>query len=583
MAGDEQADASVPQIPRGGAASRLDATYREAAWHRLASDEFDVVVIGGGVTGAGAALDAATRGLSVALIEARDWASGTSSRSSKLFHGGLRYLEQLEFGLVREALRERELMTTSLAPHLVKPVAFLYPLAHHLWERPYVASGLLLYDTIGGASSLPGQKHLSRRAALRVFPGLRPDALTGAVRYFDAQADDARHTLTVARTAARYGAVIRSSTQAVGFARESDRVVGVEVRDTEDGRTCTVSAGVVLNCTGVWTDEIQAMSGARGRFQVRASKGVHIVVARDKIVGDAGLILRTATSVLFVIPWKNHWLIGTTDTDWSLDLAHPAATRTDIDYLLELVNRVLVTPLTHADIDGVYAGLRPLLAGESEETSALSREHAVARVVPGLVSIAGGKYTTYRVMAADAVDVGAEDLPRGVPDSCTDRVPLLGADGFFAMQNQVDSLATEYGLHPHRVRHLLDRYGSLIRDVLQPGLSDLELMQTVPGAPDYLMAEIDYAVTHEGALHLDDVLTRRTRISIETPHRGVESAPAVASLMASALGWSDAVREREVSTYCDRVAAERESQAVSDDAVADAVRTAAPDARAFLA
>src|SRR6185312_12334657 len=393
---------------------RLDPAQRAAAWQRFGAEEFDLVVIGGGVTGAGTALDAATRGLSVALVEARDFAAGTSSRSSKLFHGGLRYLEQLEFGLVREALRERELMTTRLAPHLVKPVPFLYPLTHRAWERPYVAAGLALYDTLGGHSSMPGQKHLSRRAALRMFPGLRSDALVGAVRYYDAQADDARHTLAVARTAARYGAIVRTSTRVTGFVRESDRVVGVRVRDAEDGRTQSVAAGVVLNCTGVWTDELQALSGARGRFRVRASKGVHIVVPRDRITGDAGLILRTPTSVLLVIPWKNHWLIGTTDTDWNLDLAHPAATRADIDYLLERVNTVLVAPLTHDDIEGVYAGLRPLLAGESEETSALSREHAVARVVPGLISIAGGKYTTYRVMAADAVDSGAEDLPQRV-------------------------------------------------------------------------------------------------------------------------------------------------------------------------
>ncbi|MBN9621311.1 MAG: glycerol-3-phosphate dehydrogenase/oxidase, partial [Actinobacteria bacterium] len=518
----------------------------------------------GGVTGAGAALDAATRGLSVALVEARDWAAGTSSRSSKLFHGGLRYLEQLEFGLVREALRERELMTTRLAPHLVKPVPFLYPLAHRVWERPYVASGLALYDTIGGHSSLPGQKHLSRRAALRMFPGLRDDALVGAVRYFDAQADDARHTMTVARTAARYGAVVRTSTQAVGFARESDRVVGVVLRDAEDGRETTVGAGVVLNCTGVWTDEIQALSGGRGRFKVRASKGVHVVVPREKIVGDVGLILRTPTSVLFVIPWKNHWLIGTTDTDWNLDLAHPAATRSDIDYLLDRVNEVLVAPLTHEDIEGVYAGLRPLLAGESEESSALSREHAVARVVPGLISIAGGKYTTYRVMAADAVDASAEELPKRVAPSCTDRVPLLGADGYFAMRNQIEALAGEYGLHPYRVRHVLDRYGSLIRDVLEPGLADPSLLYTVPGAPDYLMAEVRYAVTHEGALHLEDVLTRRTRISIEYPHRGVESAPSVAALVGSVLGWTDARREAEVAAYVTRVEAERLSQSRTD-------------------
>ena len=569
-------------IPKGGAASRLDLAYREAAWSRLCADEFDVVVIGGGVTGAGAALDAATRGLSVALVEARDFASGTSSRSSKLFHGGLRYLEQLEFGLVREALRERELMTTRLAPHLVKPVPFLYPLTHRLWERPYVAAGLLLYDTMGGRTSLPGQKHLSRRAALRMFPGLRPDAMVGAVRYFDAQVDDARHTLTVARTAARYGAVVRASTQAVGFVRESDRVVGVTVRDAEDGREATVRAGVVLNCTGVWTDEVQSLSGGRGRFRVRASKGVHVVVPRERITGDAGLVLRTPTSVLFVIPWKSHWLIGTTDTEWSLDLAHPAATKSDIDYLLDCVNSVLVSPLTEDDIEGVYAGLRPLLAGESEETSALSREHAVARVVPGLISIAGGKYTTYRVMAADAVDAAAEDLPRRVAPSCTDRVPLLGADGYFAMRNQVDALAAEYGLHPYRVRHVLDRYGSMIRDVLDPGLVEGALLETVPGAPDYLMAEIRYAVTHEAALHLEDVLTRRTRISIEYPHRGVECAVEVADLVGAILGWDAADRAREVAQYTARVDAERASQSRIDDEAADAVRTVAPEVRAHL-
>jgi glycerol-3-phosphate dehydrogenase len=575
-------DDSPPKIPRGGAASRLDANYREAAWHRLSTDPFDVVVIGGGVTGAGAALDAATRGLTVALVEARDFAGGTSSRSSKLFHGGLRYLEQLEFGLVREALRERELMTSYLAPHLVKALPFLYPLTHRAWERPYVASGLALYDTMGGSSSVPGQKHLTRAAALRLFPGLRRDALIGAVRYYDAQADDARHTLTVVRTAARYGAVVRSSSQAVGFAHESDRVVGVRVRDVEDGRETTVGAGVVLNCTGVWTDEIQAISGGRGRFRVRASKGVHIVVSREKITGDTGLILRTDTSVLFVIPWKNHWLIGTTDTDWTLDLAHPAATRGDIDYLLERVNAVLVSPLNHDDIEGVYAGLRPLLAGESEETSKLSREHDVARVVPGLISIAGGKYTTYRVMAADAVDAGVGDLPKLVPPSCTDKVPLLGADGYFAMRNQVDALAAEYGLHPYRVLHVLDRYGSMIRDVLEPALADAELLQTVPGAPDYLMAEIRYAVTHEGALHLEDVLTRRTRISIEYPHRGVESAPAVAELVGDILGWDAARRAAEIEQYTARVDAERASQARADDAAADAVRTAAPEVRPDL-
>ena len=217
--------------------------------------------------------------------------------------------------------------------------------------------------------------------------------------------------MTVARTAAHYGAVVRTSTQVVSLLREGDRVTGVRVRDSEDGAVTEVRGHVVVNATGVWTDEIQALSKQRGRFRVRASKGVHIVVPRDRIVSEVAIILRTEKSVLFVIPWGTHWIIGTTDTDWNLDLAHPAATKADIDYILDHVNTVLATPLTHDDIDGVYAGLRPLLAGESEETSKLSREHAVAVPAPGLVAIAGGKYTTYRVMGEDAIDAAAEYVP----------------------------------------------------------------------------------------------------------------------------------------------------------------------------
>ncbi|APU17399.1 glycerol-3-phosphate dehydrogenase [Actinoalloteichus fjordicus] len=557
----------------------LTPAERRRNWSRLGSDSFDVVVVGGGVTGAGVALDAATRGMRVALVEARDLASGTSSRSSKLFHGGLRYLEQLEFGLVREALRERELMLTRLAPHLVKPVPFLYPLSHRLWERPYTAAGLLLYDTMGGARSVPGQKHLTRAGALRLFPALKRNALIGGIRYFDSQADDARHTMTVARTAAHYGAVVRTSTQVVGFLREADRVSGVRVRDVETGDEVDVTAQVVVNATGVWTDELQQLSGSRGRFRVKASKGVHIVVPRDRIVAEAGLILRTEKSVLFVIPWRNHWIIGTTDTEWNLDLAHPAATKNDIDYILEHVNRVLATPLVPEDIEGVYAGLRPLLTGESEDTSKLSREHAVARVAPGLVAIAGGKYTTYRVMAADAVDAVAVDLPGRSAPSITDKVPLLGADGYHALVNQADQLAARHGLHPYRVRHLLDRYGSLIHQVLAQAKGRPELLRPIPSAPDYLQVEVVYAAGHEGALHLEDVLTRRTRISIEYPHRGIECAESVARLMGEVLGWDDARVAEEVRIYTARVDAERDSQSQPDDQAADARRSAAPEAR----
>ncbi len=540
------------------------------------------MVIGAGVVGAGCALDAATRGLKVALVEARDFAAGTSSRSSKMFHGGLRYLEQLEFGLVREALHERELSLTTLAPHLVKPLPFLYPLTRRWWERPYVASGIFLYDQLGGAKSVPAQRHLTRAGALRLCPGLKRSALIGGIRYYDTVVDDARHTLTVARTAGHYGAVIRTSSQVVALLREGDRVTGVRVRDSENGDVTEVQGHVVVNATGVWTDEIQALSRQRGRFHVRASKGVHIVVPRDRIVSEAAVILRTEKSVLFVIPWGTHWIIGTTDTDWNLDLAHPAATKADIDYILTHVNTALATPLTHADIEGVYAGLRPLLAGENDDTSKLSREHAVAVPAPGLVAIAGGKYTTYRVMAADAIDAAAEYIPTRVAPSITEKVPLLGADGYFALINQAEHVGAHQGLHPYRVRHLLDRYGSLIHDVLAMADGQPELLDPIAEAPTYLKVEVAYAAAAEGALHLEDVLARRTRISIEYAHRGVNCAREVAEVMAAVLGWDDVVIDREVANYTARVEAEILSQEQPDDASADALRVSAPEARAEI-
>jgi glycerol-3-phosphate dehydrogenase len=560
-------------------ADRLGPDQHADSWRRLDGAHVDVLVVGGGVTGAGVALDATTRGLSTALVEARDFASGTSSRSSKLFHGGLRYLEQLDFPLVREALRERELMLTRLAPHLVRPVSFLYPLTHRGWERAYVGAGLALYDTLGGASSLPRHRHLTKRAARALCPALRPSALVGALRYYDAQTDDARHTMTLVRTAALHGATVRSSTEVVELLRDGDRVTGAVLRDTDTAAECRVHADVVVNCTGVWTDDVQRLSGDGGRFRVRASKGIHLLVPRDRINSDTGLILRTATSVLFVIPWGSRWIIGTTDTDWTLDRAHPAASSSDIDYLLDQVNSVLASPITREDVVGVYAGLRPLLSGESEETSQLSREHAVARSVPGLVTVAGGKYTTYRVMARDAVDAGAEDLAVPVPPSVTEHVPLLGADGFAALVNRHAVIADRLGVPGWRLRGLLDRYGSLVEEVLAPGRDEPGLLQPVTGAEEYLRAELRYAATHEGALHLDDVLTRRTRISIETTHRGTEVAREAAELVAPVLGWDAETVEREVNTYRARVESERASQGEAEDAAADAARILAPELR----
>ena len=562
-------------------AGRLGPAEREAALAAMAAGTFDVVVVGGGVVGAGAALDAATRGLSVALVEARDWAGGTSSRSSKLIHGGLRYLEMLDFGLVAEALRERGLIVSRLAPHLARPVPFLYPLKHRFWERPYVGAGVTLYDVMartgGHAAGLPLHHHLTRRQALRLAPGLRKKALVGAVQYYDAQLDDARHTMNIVRTAAAYGAVVANRARVVGFLREGERVVGVRVRDQESGSELTVAAQQVVNATGVWTDETQAMVGERGQFKVRASKGIHLVVPRDRILSTTGLILRTPTSVLFVIPWGRHWIVGTTDTEWRLDKAHPAASSGDIDYLLGQVNAVLTTPLTREDVEGVYAGLRPLLAGESDQTSKLSREHVVAHPVPGLVVVAGGKYTTYRVMAKDAVDEAARALDFRVAPSCTEQVPLLGAEGYRAAWNARHRTAARAGLHVARVEHLLGCYGSMAEQVLALCSARPELARPLPGAEDHLAAEVVYAATHEGARHLDDVLARRTRISIETFDRGVSTAPHAAALMGDVLGWSEEQVRREVAHYLARVEAERTSQAQPDDEAADAARLGAPD------
>jgi glycerol-3-phosphate dehydrogenase len=547
----------------------------------MAEHELDILVVGGGVVGAGTALDAATRGLSVGLVEARDWASGTSSRSSKLIHGGLRYLEMLDFTLVREALKERGLLLERLAPHLVKPVPFLYPLQHKGWERLYAGTGVAMYDAMsvssGHGRGLPMHRHLSRRHALRVAPALRKDALVGALQYYDAQVDDARLVVTLVRTAASYGATVANQARVTGFLREGERVVGATIEDLEAGGEYQVRARQVVNATGVFTDDTQALIGERGQFHVRASKGIHLVVPKDRIHSTTGLILRTEKSVLFVIPWGRHWIVGTTDTDWDLDKSHPAASSADIDYLLEHVNSVLSTPLTRDDVQGVYAGLRPLLAGESDATSKLSREHTVAHPLPGLVVVAGGKYTTYRVMAKDAVDEAVHGLDRKVAGCCTEEVPLLGAEGYQALWNGRAATAARTGLHVARVEHLLNRYGTLAEEVLALVADDPSLGDPLPAADDYLRAEVVYAATAEGARHLEDVLTRRTRISIETFDRGTRSARAAAELMATVLGWDQGQIDREVEYYEKRVEAERESQLQPDDQTADAARLGAPD------
>ena len=532
---------------------KLGPEERAAAIASLREREVDVLVIGGGIVGTGAALDAVTRGLRVGLIEGRDFASGTSSRSSKLIHGGIRYLEQANFGLVREALIERGLLLQRLAPHLVKPVKFLYPLTTPLIERAYIGAGMAMYDAFSYTGfmkpGVPMHRHLTKKQMLKQIPSLDPNALVGGLTYYDGQVDDARYVAELARTASFYGAHVASRVRAEGFLKVGERVVGVQAHDYETGEQFEIRAKQVVNATGVWTGDTQAMVGSRGEFKVRASKGVHLVVPRDRFHSSMGLLLRTEKSVLFVIPWGRHWIIGTTDTDWHLDKAHPAASSKDIDYILEHVNKVLKRPLTREDVEGVYAGLRPLLAGENDSTAKLSREHVVAHPVPGLVVVAGGKWTTYRVMAKDAVDEATRSMDERVPPSCTESIPLLGASGFKAAWNKRNRMAEETGVHVARIEHLLNRYGSMAPEVLALITENPELGEPLPGADDYLAAEAVYAATHEGARHVQDVLTRRTRISIEAWDRGVSAAPVVAKLMGEVLGWSDAQREGEIKHY----------------------------------
>jgi glycerol-3-phosphate dehydrogenase len=553
----------------------LDARDRGAMLSRLAAERFDVLVIGGGITGAGAALDAASRGLRVALVESRDLASGTSSRSSKLVHGGLRYLEQFDFKLVYEALRERDLLVSKLAPHLVKPVSFMYPLYKKVVERPYVGAGLVLYDSMEGTKRpVPRHKHLTARGALKRAPGLSPERLAGAMLYYDAQVDDARHTLTVARTAAAHSAVVATRVSATGLLRSADgRITGAKARDEETGRELTVAAEAVVICAGVWTDLVHELAGVKAGYRVRMSKGVHIVVPRAAVDASTGMILRTEKSVLFFIPWGDHWIVGTTDTDWSGDRAEPAPSEEDVEYILAAANRVLGRPLTRADVIGVYAGLRPLVdpaeGNGSKPTTKLSREHVVDVPVPGLASIAGGKFTTYRLMARDVVDAAVADfgrLGREVPGSVTDQVPLLGADGLAAVQPAAGRLAEDYDVTQAAVAHLLGRYGALAEDVLSLVRADSGLARPLAEGHPYLRAEVAYAVTHESALHVEDVLMRRTRLFIEAADGGAGAAADVAAIMGRLLGWSRRRRAAEIRRYLDLLETERVVPAVATPA-----------------
>ena len=583
----------------------LNAQTRAEAISRLraasAENPLDVLIVGGGVVGVGSALDAAARGMDVVLVEQRDLASGTSSRSSRLAHGGLRYLEQFEFGLVHEALTERGLLLDRLAPHLVRPVPFVFPVVNPVWERAYAGVGVALYDTLsrlgayGGA--MPRPKTLSKKKVKVVAPGLNEDAYGGAVTFYDAQIDDARHTMVTARTAAGRGAGIATGVKVVSLLRSPDgeRVIGARVRVSPSGwieaagvdegatrepRDLGVQAGtgspaddaledgalefdvharVVLSATGVWTDEVLRMAGADADAPaVRQSKGVHLVIPRDAFTSSSALIARTPTSVLFMLPWGPNWLVGTTDTDYEDGLAEPVVTAEDVDYLLEQANRWLSRPLTRDDVVGVYAGLRPLVneGDDQDGTAEISREHTIFHPAPGVVAIAGGKYTTYRVMARDAVDAVAEQVSeltsREFGPCTTDEIPLAGAEGFDQAWAAREELAEVLGISLPQAQRLLRRHGDRVWDVVELVRADPALGE--PMAPDsgYLTAEAVLAVRNEGASTLEDVVVRRTRIGLQMPDGGMEAARKIAPIVGAEMGWDAAEVDRQLAHLQER-------------------------------
>jgi len=537
----------------------LNPTQRARDLAAAAAETADVLVIGAGVTGAGAALDAAARGLRVTLVEAGDIACGTSSRSGKTFHGGLRYLEQLNFRLVADAIAERDLMLRTICPHIAWPGAFVYPLTR-CWERPYVGAGVALYDLFGiKGRTVPRHRHLGRAALKQYMPALDTDTVIGGIEYYDALMDDARHTLAVVRTAAGLGARVITAAPVIAFIRDAQgRIDGVEVCDQDTGARHTLHARAVINAGGIWADDLQALAGGTPSFRVQAAKGVHLLLPGNAIDARAGLLARASDSVIIARRWYDYWLVGTTDTPWNQAKGQPLAERADITYLLDNLNRYLAKKLHVRDVLGVYAGLRPLLTpaeGAQASTSALLRDHVVIDGPPGLTTVVGGKYTTYRRMARDAVDAALKPLNITRP-STTATLALLGAQRWAQVREQSAALAQANQIPETTVLAMLTRHGDCIDDVLALARADPRLAAPLPDLPRYLWAEIPYAVQAEGARTLYDVLARRLHLALELPDGGAAFAPQAAELLAPTLGWSAQQCAAQVQTYRATIAAE---------------------------
>ena len=540
------------------------AFNRSDALQRLESTNFDVVVIGGGITGVGCALDAVSRGLRVALVERDDFASGTSSKSSKLIHGGIRYLQQGDIRLVYEALAERQILRRN-APHLVKVLPFLIPIlsSKGVVNRKLaraMGSAMWMYDLTGGLRIGKMHKRVSKKRALELFPTLPAEKLMPSYLYYDAEADDARLVVSVARTAAlRFGATIVNRTDVVSLHKDvNGKVNGVVV--TADGRTFTVAAKAVVNAAGVWSDDVRALDEAEHPHSIRPAKGVHITVPWSKVRNTVAAVIPVPGDKrsVFVVPWGQFTFVGTTDTDYNGPVDDPQCNEEDVEYLLRALNGAITETVTTDDILGTWAGLRPLVADPeaSGRTADLSRRHKVRRSDSGVVTITGGKLTTYRKMAADTIDevlaevLDADRVTRLRQRSKTKNLKIHGANGYEELMASADSLSPLGG---DEVRRLADRYGSDATTVLAIAESDPSMAELlVPGLP-YLRAEAIFAVRYEMATTVDDILSRRTRARLEVRDASADAAFAVAALLAPELGWDEAEQARQVADYRARI------------------------------
>ena len=540
---------------------------RAAALARLADERWDLVVVGGGIVGVGAALDAVSRGMKVALVEQDDIAVGTSSRSSRLIHGGLRYLEQFQFAIVAESLAERARLLR-LAPHLVRLETFLFPLyGLPVATRFWYGAGMTLYDVLGSARSGGFHRHLGRAGALEWVPSLKREGLRGGLAYHDAMEDDARLALAVLRTAVERGAVAVTRVRALGPLREGAgegaRVAGLRARDLLGGGELDVRAERVLDATGVWASQPERPF-ADSSLTILPSRGSHILIPRSRIEARGAVTVRVPGKVAFFVPWPRHWIIGTTDAPYRGPVERPVAGTDEIDELLGTVNRGMDVDLRRDEIVGTYAGLRPLVApSDASSTVKVSRGHKVSVQADGLVRITGGKYTTYRVMAKEAVDAvlgpeGARSRPSATADLPIHGSPADGSAPLAAAGEataQLTSAVVSAGVAPEVAEHLVWRHGTDASAVLDLAAAE-DLGRPLAAGFPHLEAEVAWAVDQEQALSLDDVLTRRLRLSMELRDRGAAIAPRVASLIAARLGWDEARQAREVAAFLE--AAERE-------------------------